>query len=276
MLDQLLFADVDALASQVPDGAKVAICKSETGVPCDLVRALVRAGVRDLHVIGVPTGGYACDLLIGAGCVATMETSAVTLDETGLAPRFIAAVKSGGINIMDSTCPAVYSGLRAGEKGIPFIPIRGLLGSDVLRHREDYKVIDNPFGHDDEIVLVPAIEPEFSLIHVTLVDDEGNVYVGLDRDLALMGHASKQTLVTAEARYPGSLLEDQQLAAATMAATYVGGVAICPNGAWPLKLNGCYDEDLTHMADYRRLAMSEQGFREYLDTFVVPVSSSIP
>ncbi len=268
MLHELLSPDTDALASLVPDGVKIAICKSETGVPAALIRALIRCGVSDLHVVGVPTGGYACDLLIGAGCVATVETSAVTLDETGLAPRFINAVKSGSITIMDSTCPAVYSGLRAGEKGIPFIPIRGLLGSDLLRYRDDYKVLENPYAEGDAIVLVPAIEPQYALIHAALVDDEGNVYLGSDRDLALMAHASKQTLVTAEARYPGNLLDDKQLAPATMSAIYVDGIAFCEKGAWPLRLGGSYEEDRQHMAEYRRLALSDEGFQEYLATFV--------
>ena len=139
------FENVDELAELVPDGAKLAVLKNQTGVPAALFRALVRQRVAGLHIVGVPTTGYVTDLLIGTGAVDVVETSAVTLDEIGMAPRFIKAVKNGEIRIKDATCPAIYSGLRAGEKGIPFIPIRGLIGSDIMTYREDYKIIENPY-----------------------------------------------------------------------------------------------------------------------------------
>ena len=73
---------VDALAALVSDGAKIALYKGQ-GAPMALIRALIRRQVRDLHVVTVPTAGLSAELLIGAGCVATVETSGVTLDEFG-------------------------------------------------------------------------------------------------------------------------------------------------------------------------------------------------
>jgi glutaconate CoA-transferase subunit A len=87
-------------AALVPDGASVGI----TGLtPMALVRALVRRGARDLHLVGVPTGGLAADLLIGAGCVRSIEASAVQLGEHGFAPHFSRAAREGSIRIFDST-----------------------------------------------------------------------------------------------------------------------------------------------------------------------------
>src|SRR5262249_5632019 len=103
--------------------------------------------------------GLQADLLIGAGCVETIETSAVSLGEFGPAPRFTAAVTSGAIRVKDATCPALHAAFQAAEKGVPFVPLRGLIGSDLLAQRGDWKVIDNPFGNDDPIVLLPAINP---------------------------------------------------------------------------------------------------------------------
>ncbi len=269
-MDDLHKPDVDVLAAMIPDGASIAICKNASGVASELVRALVRRGARELHVISVPTNGYATDVLIGAGCVKTVETSAVTLDETGLAPRFVHAVKSGSIKILDSTCPAVYSGLRAGEKGIPFIPIRGLIGTDIMRYRDDYKVIDNPYAEADPIVLIPAIVPDFALIHAAMADDDGNIYIGRDRDLALMAHAAKQTLVTVEKRYSGNLMNNPRLAAATVSSIYVGGIAVAEQGGWPLALQDHYPEDQPHMARYQEMASADDSFRAYLEEFVTP------
>ena len=50
------------------------------------------------------------------------------------------------------------------------MPLRGILGSDLVRHRPDWQVIDNPFGRDDPIVLVPAIRPDIALFHAAMAD----------------------------------------------------------------------------------------------------------
>jgi glutaconate CoA-transferase subunit A len=142
---------VKELAARVPDGASVALPPDYSGCALAAVRALIRRGARDLHLIGVPQLGFQADLLIGAGCVRSVEAAAVTLGEQGPAPRFVAAVQAGAIDIRDSTCPAIHAGLQAAEKGVPFLPLRGILGSDLVRHRPDWRVIDNPFAGERAI-----------------------------------------------------------------------------------------------------------------------------
>src|SRR5262249_44874148 len=138
----------------------------------------------------------------------TLETSAVSLGELGAAPRFAAAVAAGAIRMLDATCPALHAGLQAAEKGVPFLPTRGLLGSDVLAQRPDWRVINNPFGHDDPIVLVPAIKGDVALIHAPMADRDGNVWIGANRELATMAHAAARTVVTVERLHDGNLLDD--------------------------------------------------------------------
>lgn len=269
MSRDLILPDVDQLVSKVPDGAKVALVKNNGGVPMEQVRALIRRGVRDLHLVCVPTGGIAIDLLVGAGCVRTVETSGVTLDEYGQAPAFGRAVRDGNIELMDATCPAVYAALQAGEKRIPFIPLRGLIGSDVQHNRADWKIIDNPFGNDDPIVLLKAIVPDFALIHAYKADRHGNVYVGNQHDLALMAHAAEHTLVTVEEIVDGSLLEDPLLRPATIASVYVDAIAEAQGGTLPLNLPGAAGLDGEHLELYARMARDEEGFARYLEEFVL-------
>src|SRR3712207_3427896 len=75
---------LDAMAAQVPDGALVAMPPDYSLPSAALARALVRRSARGLRLLGVPILGYSADLLIGAGCVAEVETSAVTLGEAGV------------------------------------------------------------------------------------------------------------------------------------------------------------------------------------------------
>jgi glutaconate CoA-transferase subunit A len=192
----------------------------------------------------------------------------VSLGEFGPAPRFTAAITGGTIKMKDATCPALHAGLQAAEKGVPFMPLRGLIGSDVLKYRDDWKVIDNPFGNDDPIVLLPAIKPDVALFHAPMADRVGNVWIGRQRELATMAHAAKRTVVTVEKIHDGNLLDDPVLAAGTLPGFYVESVALAECGCWPLGLPDHYGQDAEHLALYARMAATAEGFAEYLDRYV--------
>ncbi|MEM7024326.1 MAG: CoA-transferase [Pseudomonadota bacterium] len=258
--------DVEDLARLVPDGAKIALPPDYSGCALAVVRALIRRGANDLRLIGVPQLGFQADLLIGAGCVRSVETAAVTLDEFGPAARFVAAIKSGAIAIRDSTCPAIHAGLQAAEKGLPFLPLRGVIGSDLVAARDDWRVIDDPFGHGP-ILLVPAIRPDVALFHAACADRHGNVWIGVRRELMLMAHAARTTLVTVE-DVVDDLMADDRLAAGTIPALYVSHIAEAPRGAWPVGLRRSYPPDREHLQRYAELAASDEGFAQYLNQYV--------
>jgi len=257
----------DALGC-VTDGCMLVVPREVSGVPMAATRALIRRGVKRLHLVALPTSSLQADLLIGAGCIATLETSAVSLGEFGPAPRFCAAVTEGSIAMKDATCPALHAALQAAEKGVPFMPLRGLIGSDVLKVRDDWKVIDSPFGNNDPIVLLPAIKPDVAIFHAPMADRFGNVWIGRQRELAMMAHASAKTIVTVEKLHDGNLLDDPVLAAGTLPGFYVESVAIAERGAWPLPLPDHYGADAEHLALYARMAATPEGFAEYLDKYV--------
>lgn len=260
---------VEQLARRIPDGAKIALPPDYSGCAMEVVRALIRRGAKNLHIVGVPSVGLQGDMLIGAGCVGTLETAAVTMGELGIAPRFIAAAKAGSITLRDGTCPAIHAGLQAAEKGIPYMPLRGVLGSDLVAHRNDWKVADNPFGENDPILLVPAIRPDVALFHVRKADRKGNVWIGVRRELMLMAHAAKECLVTAEEIVEGDLLADEATAAGTIPGLYVTAIAEAKEGAWPVGLGGAYPADAAHIADYYEQARSDEGFQNYLAEHVL-------
>ncbi len=256
---------LDVLLEPVIDGATIAIPPSRSGPAITATRALIERGVRDLHLIAVPTSGIQADMLIGAGCVSVMESAGVTLDEQGQAPRFVDAVKTGAISLKDTTCPALISALQAGEKGIPFIPMRGLIGSDLLANRPDYRVMDNPMADSgDPIVLLPAIRPDFALFHASLADRHGNVWIGKARELMTMAHAAKRTLVTVETIIEDDLMQDDLRAPATIPAHYVTSIAKVERGAAPLGLVGCYAADEARLVAYAEQARSAEGFAAFL------------
>lgn len=259
---------VNELVARIEDGASVAVAPDYSGCAMAAVRALIRRGARDLHLLTVPQAGFQADMLIGAGCVASVETAAITLGEHGFAPRFSEAVTTGRIALRDATCPAIHAGLQAAEKGIPFMPLRGILGSDLLEHRDDWRVMENPFCAGDTIVVLPALRPDVALFHAPRADRHGNVWIGVRRELMLMAHAARQTLVTVEEVRDDDLLADEAYAAGTIPALYVSAIAEAGNGAWPVGLAGRYPADAAHLAEYARLAKTDAGFQRYLDEHV--------
>jgi glutaconate CoA-transferase subunit A len=257
---------LEAMAASVPDGALVAIPPDNSLPSVALAKALIRRGAKDLRLLGVPVSGFATDILIGAGCVAEVQTSAVSLGEAGFAPRFSAAVRAGTLVVRDATCPAIHTMLQAAEKGVPFMPLRGLIGSDILANRPDWKVVPNPFATlgEDLIVLLPALSPDVAMFHAVLADEAGNVWLGRRRECATIAHASARALVTVERVVPGNFLEDERWAPGAISATYIEAVAIAERGAQPIALLDEYGADAAYVAEYARMARSEAGFAEWL------------
>src|SRR5204863_5572722 len=102
----------------------------------------------------------------------------------------------------------------------------------LLTQRSEWRVIDNPYGDDDPIVLLPAITPDVALLHAPMADKAGNVWIGRQRELITMAHAAAKTIVTVEKLHDGNLLDDPVLAAGTLPGFYVEAVAVVPRAAW--------------------------------------------
>ena len=252
------------MADMIPSGIKLGLAPDGLGSSPALTRLLIARHVRDLHVICAPIGGMQVDMLIGSGAVAVLETSAVSLGESGGAPCFGRAVRNNEIRILDATCPAIFAGLMAAQKGVPFMPIRGLIGSDVLRNRRDWKVVRNPFDENDAIVVVPAIQPDIALIHAAEADRFGNVRLGRRREVMLLAHASVKTFASVERISETSLLADERSAAGVLPAMYVTALAQCRNGARPTGLFNEYAPDNAEVERYAQAARSPEGFKAYM------------
>jgi len=250
------------IAAAIADGALLALPPDYSLVSMVSIRNLILRKARNLRLLGVPILGLSADLLIGAGCVAEVETSAVSLGEAGLAPRFTEAAEKGEIVVRDATCPAIHTALQAAEKGVPYMPLPGVLGSDLVHSRPDWKV-------ENDLLIVPALRPDVALFHARWADEAGNVWVGRRRELATVAHAAKQTFVTFEELRKGDMLEDELLAPGVISATYITGIAQAPRGAWPLGVAGVYGVDDAHLSLYAKAAKTREGFQRYLDEWVL-------
>ncbi|WP_375460317.1 CoA transferase subunit A [uncultured Enterovirga sp.] len=245
-----IVGSVDDLVAEIPDGSVLALPPDYSGCAMAAVAALIARGPRGLHLVGVPSLGLQGDMLIAAGAVAIVEAAAVGLGERGGAPAFEAAIREGRIAMRDATCPAIHAGLQAAERGVDSMPVAGIVGSDLVRHRAgDWVVVPDPFtGH--ETVHVRAIRPDVALFHAPVADRSGNVWIGVRRELMTMAHASRKTLVTVERIVDHDLLAEDTTAAGTIPSLYVEAVAVARFGARPLGLRGEYEADEAAITAY--------------------------
>ena len=258
--------NLSELAARIPDGARIGLPPEYSFVPMGMIFSLIRQDIKNLDVICVPIGGLAVDLLIGSGCVRSLEAAAVSLGEMGKAPQFTIALQEGRIEFKDSTCPAIHTALQASEKGVPFMPLGGLIGSDLLNYRKDWRVIEDPLEEENgRIVLIPAIQPDFAILHSPLADSQGNVWIGKRRELITLAHAAKETLVTVEAIVEHDFLADEKMSAGTLSNLYISAISKVHNGSKPLSLPGHYDSDSKVIEFYASEARTDVGFRKFVN-----------
>lgn len=221
------------LAARIPDGASLALGGSflHRG-PFALVRELIRQGRRDLEIIK-QSPGYDIDILCRAGAVRKLRAGIVAMEGNfGLAPWYRKAVERKEITLEEHACASLTAGLRAAAFGIPFQPCGGLHGSDIPA-LNNWKRLDDPYGQGDPVWVIPAITPDFAIIHANEVDSRGNVRVsGTHHWDRIMSRAAKSVFVVAEKIVDDTVFTDQP--EATLVPYFmVEAMSIMPHGAWP-------------------------------------------
>ncbi len=260
---------LEYMAAQIPDGATVAIGGSSISrKPMAMVRALARSGVRNLRLI-VDVGGPDVDLLIGAGAVREVIYAFVGFEFLGLAPHFRRARQEQTLNFQEWTEYTVMAGLDATIKRIPFMPTRAGMATDVLRVNPAFRIITDPFGGAD-LVAVPALHPDFALIHVNYADASGNgVILGDPHIDALCAKAARITFVSCE-----QVMTTEALRAVGVGVQilriHTAGVIEVPWGAHPTIMAPAYRLDVGAMQVYLQQARNEKGWAEYQEQCIDP------
>lgn len=264
---------LEEAAAHVPDGATVALGGGLSArLPMALVRELVRQRRRDLHVVG-SAHSLDVDLLVAAGAVRRCEESYVGFEQDlGLAPAYRAAAQDGTVEIAESCCATMLTQLRAAEMGLPFLPVRGVRGSDILRLHPEYGEVTCPFT-GEVLVAVPALRPDVALLHAPFGDRYGNLHIEqpyvLDERFA---GASRVVVATVDHIVS---TEDVVGAGVTIPAHLVAALVEVPYGAHPASSYPNYAYDRAHLAEYVAAAQTGgDALEKYLRSYVHDVSEA--
>lgn len=155
--------------------------------------------------------------------------------------------------------------------GVPYVPVVGLAGSDLIRRREDMKVVPDPFDPSVSTVVARAYRPQVALLHAHRADRAGNVDIGYFNEDVMLAEASRTVIVTAE-----ELVDDLPESAATgtfLPSLLVDAVVHAPFGAHPGACPGRYGTDEAHLKRYVAAAADDQTFAAYLRETVFEVPS---
>ena len=262
----------DAVAELVADGDKVALgLQMEQMIPFAAGHEIIRQGKRDLTLIG-PISDILFDQLIGAGCVKDVMAAWVGNVMMGAAYNFRRAVEQEGMKVFNLTNFTVALALQAGAMGVPFLPTRTALGSDVTKGNHFFYQIFSPFEPKESLWAVRALNPDVTIVHVQRADAEGNAHCWGNFGVMIEGvRAAKRVIVVAE-----EVVEPEVIASdpnrTVIPGFLVNAVVECPYGAHPSPVQGYYKRDDAFFRQYHEQTKTKSDSDAWLQHWVTNVT----
>ena len=257
----------DAISRYVPDGSTVAMgTAQESCIPFAVGHEIIRQGKRNLTLIG-PISDILFDQIIGAGCVRKIQAAWVGNVITGSGYNFRRAVENGFIEVEDHSILTLTSALTAGKMGVPYMPAKTALGSDLFRTHSGLKVIRCPFS-GETLTAVKAIAPDITVIHAPRSDEYGNAHawgnLGVTREACL---AARRVIVTAEVIVASGVIRSDPNRV-VVPGICVDAVVHYPWGGHPSPVPGHYNRDDQAFLDYREASKTPDEFAAWRKRWV--------
>src|SRR5256885_17064290 len=266
-----LLAMRDAISDFVADGASVALgLQMEQMIPFAAGHEIIRQKKRGLTLIG-PISDILFDQLIAAGCAEQVIAAWVGNVMMGSAYNFRRAAEQDGLKIFNMTNFTVALALQAGAMGVPFLPTRTALGSDVPKGNHFFYQIFSPFTPKEPLWAVRALNPEVTIVHVQRSDAEGNAHCWGNFGVMLEGvRAAKKVILCAEE------IVSREVIASDPNRTVIPGFlvsAVCevPLGAHPSPVQGYYKRDDSFFRQYHEESKSAEAFASWAKRWVYGV-----
>jgi acyl CoA:acetate/3-ketoacid CoA transferase alpha subunit len=236
--------------------------------PMSLVNEIVRQGIKDLRVAG--QGVFELDMLLAAGLVKALDLTYIGLEVYGISNCLRREVESGRVeHCVEWSNAAIAWRFKAAAMGVPFIPVRSMLGTDTLKYSAA-KVVKDPFT-GEPLCLLPALVLDVGLIHVHRADRYGNAQIdGISGFAAEMARASKRLIISAE-----EIVECEDFRChpdRTIIPYYlVDAVVEAPFGSHPGEMCYRYDRDEAHIRAWVEASKDLQETQDYLDRYIYGV-----
>ena len=234
-------------------------------------REIIRQGINNL-TISQCVGAMDADLLVGAGCASHLIYGGGSLDRFGRLNCVNRGIEDGSLIAEEYSSLSVAFRYLAGALGVPFMPIRSLRGSDLMKQLmecdcPDIANITDPFTGEDWPVLKPLL-PDVAVVQVQMADAEGNACIAGPRwDNNEQVRASQRTIVIAE-RVVSSEAICHNPEQTTIPGLFVSHVVELPFAAHPTSVYRVYDYDAEYIQAYVEATQTRESFSKYLDQYI--------
>jgi len=259
----------EAISAHVNDGDVVALQNMATqAAPMALVRELIRQEKRNLGLVCL-VGGMAVDWLSAAGVIDRFIGAAVSMEQFGLCNQYRKAVESGRVRVEELSETALNARLGAGARNLPFLPTRGMLGSDLIDINPNLVRFQDPFD-GETLVACRALVPDVAFIHAHRADERGNVQIEPTvrwPDLGIFPKASKKVVVTAEEIVDSEVLR-RNPDRTVLPGFAVDAVVEVPYGAHPTSFFPNYGYDTRFHLDWVKVARDDEATAQFLQRYV--------
>lgn len=236
--------------------------------PMALIREILRSDLKDLTIVAY--GGADVGMLCAAGKVKKLVFAFVSLDAIPLEPWFRKAREAGQIEVLELDEGMFQWGLKAAAFGLPFLPTRVGLGTD-LADLGGLKTVQSPYADGETLIAMPALTLDAALLHVNRCDWRGNVQLlGADTYYdEWFAKAAAKTYVSCEELV--DRMEDhypQDARANVFERCFVSGVTEIPCGAHPSSMPPLYGPDMKAFKAYADAARDPGDWAAVTDRFV--------
>jgi len=270
LVDKVM-TEAEAISRFVYDGCYIGTeLYGTVRCPMSLVREVVRQGKKDLRVAG--QGVTELDLWLGARLVKKLDITYIGLEVYGTSRALRRAVESGQVDsVVEWSNGGITWRFKAAAMGVPFIPVRAMLGSDTLKYSAA-KVVECPFT-GQKLCLLPALILDVALIHVSRADKYGNAQIdGISGFAFEMSRACKRLIISAEEII--DVGEIRRHPARTIIPYYlVDAVVHAPFGSHPGEMVYCYARDERQLREWVEASKTEEGTQAYLNKYVYGVKN---
>ena len=258
----------EAIVDLVPDGASVALgLQLEQMIPFATGHEMIRQRKKNLTLIG-PISDILFDQMIGAGCVEKIIAAWVGNVMMGSAYNFRRAVEQDGMKVFNMTNFTIALALQAGAMGVPFLPTRTAMGSDVPKGNHFFYQILSPFEPKEPLWAVRALNPDVTIVHVQRCDREGNAHCWGNFGVMIEAvRAAKQVIVVAEEIVaPEVIASDPNRT--VIPGFLVNAVVECRYGAHPSPVQGYYKRDDAFFRQYHEQTKTKADSDAWLNRWV--------
>ena len=258
----------DAIARYVSDGSSVCIgTQMEQMIPFSAAHEMIRQRRRDLTLIG-PISDILFDQMIGSGCVREVIAAWVGNVMMGSAYNFRREVESGRVRATNLTNFAVSLALQAAALGVPFLPARTAMGSDVAKDNRFFNEIEDPFGSGMKLHAIKALAPDVTIAHVQRVDSDGNAHCWGNFGVMIEAvRAAKSVIVIAEEIVPAEMIASDPNRT-VIPGFLVSAVVESPMGAHPSPVQGYYKRDDAFFRQYHEQSKTAEDFAEWAERWI--------